>query len=338
MATDRDAGAPEKALRQLIVGAWIAQAIYAAAKLGVADRLRAGPKTAAELAGEIQVHPESLYRLLRTLVAFGVFARRGELFALNPVGELLLSDGPDSKRALAIMMGEEHFRAWGEILYSLRTGKPAFDHLYGENIFDYLAKHPEQAATFDAAMTGIHGRETLAMIEAYDFSSVHTLVDVGGGNGSLLATVLAQYPAMRGVLFDRPHVIERARASLGGLGMLDRVRLVAGDFFESVAAGGDVYLMRHIIHDWDDQRALRILRNCRAVLGPMGRLLVIENVIPDDDQPTFGKLLDLNMLLLPGGKERTEAEYRDLFRQAGLRLTRVIPTAADVSVIEAVAQ
>jgi hypothetical protein len=235
---------------------------------------------------------------------------------------------------MAVMMGEEHYRAWGEILYSLRTGRPAFEHLYGQPLFEYLAEHPEQARTFDAAMTGVHGPETRAMLDAYDFAGVGTLVDVGGGNGSTLCAVLLDYPAMRGILFDRPDVVERARADLQAAGLAGRCATVGGSFFASVPPGGDAYLLRHIIHDWDDEQALTILRNCRRAMKPGARLLVVESVIPPVNEPSFGKLLDLTMLIMPGGRERTEAEYRQLYSAAGFRLSRIVPTERDVSVLE----
>jgi hypothetical protein len=280
---------------------------------------------------------EPLFRLLRALVGLGVFKKdASDRFALTPMGELLRAGDPDSKRAMAIMIGEEHHRAWGELLYSLETGKPAFDHVYGEPVFDYLAKHPEAGANFDAAMTAIHGRETAAMIEAYDFSGIEHLIDVGGGNGTLLSMLLARYPSLRGTLYDLPHVVDRNRVKLREAGIADRCRAVGGDFFQNVPTGANAYLMRHIIHDWDDERSIAILDNCRRAMADGGRVLLIEIVLGDDLKSNFGPMLDLNMLVMPGGKERTAAEYRQLFGAAGLKLARIIPTTADVSVIEAV--
>src|SRR5262249_28867669 len=277
----------------------------------------------------------SLYRLLRALASIGIFAEDPDgRFRLTPLAECLRSDVPGTQRPAALLMGGEHYRSWGEFLYSVRTGRTAFDHAYGMPVFDYLAVHPEQAEVFDAAMTAIHGAETGAMLAAYDFSGVGTLVDVGGGNGSLLCAVLRQYPSMHGVLFDRGHVVERARPNLRAAGVEGRCRAVAGSFFESVPPGGDAYLLRHIIHDWDDEQSLRILRNCRRAVGGQARLLIVESVIPPGNEPSFSKWLDLNMLVVPGGLERTEAEYRDLLQQAGFRLVGVVPTAMEVSVIE----
>jgi hypothetical protein len=326
---------PQRILAQMISDGWVAQAVYAAAKLGIPDLLQAGARTPADLAAATGTHARSLYRLLRALASFGLFVEKPDgTFALTPLGAGLTSAAPGSQRAVAILAGEEQHRAWGEILYSLRTGKPAFEHVYGQPLFAYLAEHPEQARTFDAAMTGVHGPETRAMLNAYSLSGVRTLVDVGGGNGSTLCGVLARYPGLKGVLFDRPDVVERARANLDAAGLADRCTTVGGSFFESVPPGGDAYLLRRVIHDWDDEQALAILRNCRKAMTASARLLVVESVIPPGNNPSFGKLLDLVMLVMPGGLERTEAEYRQLYRDAGFRLTRVVPTDHEVSVIE----
>ena len=327
---------PAEHLNRLITGYWNTQAVYVAAKLGIADLLTGGPRSADDLAQSTHVDAPSLYRLLRALASLGLFAEDAAgRFSLTPAAECLRSDIPGSQRALAIMSGEEHYRAWGELLYSAQTGKTAFDKLYGMPIFDFLSCNLEQSKVFDAAMVGVHGRETAAMTDAYDFSEIAVLADVGGGNGSLLTTVLQKHPAMRGILYDLPGVAERATANLQAAGLADRCRVIGGDFFDSVPAGADAYLLRHIIHDWDDAKATKILENVRDALSNEGRLLVVEGVIPPGNAPSFGKLLDLTMLVIPGGKERTENEYRSLFHAAGFDLTRIIPTKAEVSVIEA---
>ncbi len=241
---------------------------------------------------------------------------------------------PTRNARLALMMGEEHFRCWGELLYCVQTGQTAFEKLFGKPIFPYLSEHPEQGAIFDAAMVGVHGRESAAMLAAYDFSDLGTLADIGGGNGSTLRAVLLKHPQLRGILFDLPAVVERARSQLAAAGFAERCALVPGDFFASVTGGADAYLLRHIIHDWDDARSIKILSNIRRVLAAHGKLLVVESVIPPGNEPSFGKLLDVNMLVIPGGRERTEQQYRDLYRQAGFALTRIVPTAAEVSLIE----
>jgi hypothetical protein len=327
--------APQQQIAGMITGYWVSQTLYVAAKLGLADLLKNGPRTADDLAQVTATHVPSLYRLLRALASLGVFVeddRQG--FALTPLGECLRGDVPGSQRAMAITSGEEHYRAWGELLYSVRTGQTAFDKLYGLPVFDYLARHPEQAKLFDETMVGVHGRETAAMLEAYDFSGIKVLADIGGGNGSLLTGVLRAYPAMKGILFDMPGVAGRARSTLQAAGLADRCQVVGGSFFESVPGGADAYLLRHIIHDWDDERSTCILRNIHRVLGDGGRLLVVESVIPAGNDPCFGKLLDLTMLVIPGGQERTREEYEQLFASSGFRLTRIVPTKAEVSVIE----
>jgi ubiquinone/menaquinone biosynthesis C-methylase UbiE len=218
----------------------------------------------------------------------------------------------------------------------VQTGQTAFEKLFGQPIFQYLAAHPQQARIFDEGMVGVHGAETKAMLDAYDFSRFATLVDVGGGNGSLLMVTLQRHASLRGILFDRPDVIERARAGVKAAGLENRCTLMGGDFFETAPPGGDAYLMRHIIHDWNDEQCRTILRRCRKVVRPTGKLLLIESVIPPGNDPSFAKLLDLTMLVIPGGMERTETEYRELLASAGFRLERIVPTASVIHVIESV--
>lgn len=322
-------------LDHLISGYWISQAIYAAAKFGIADLLAKGPQTAAQLAAATSTNPDALYRLLRALASVGIFAEgAGRQFSLTPLAEPLRSDVPGSKRALSLMSGDEQFRAWSEIVHSIQTGERAFDKVFGERIFDYLARHPDKARVFDAAMVGIHGRESAAILDAYDFSGIGVLADVGGGNGSQLTAVLQKHPHMKGILFDLPHVVERAKEPLFKAKVLDRCQLVGGSFFESVPAGADAYVLRHIIHDWEEDKALAILRNCHQAMQADGRLLIVESIIPPGNQPFGGKFLDLVMLLIPGGQERTEIEYRELFAKAGFELTKVVSTGTEVSVIE----
>ena len=233
------------------------------------------------------------------------------------------------------MMGEEHFRTWADLEYSIRTGKPAFDKVFGKPVFEHIAGDPRSAKIFDEAMVGIHGQETLAMLEAYDFSGITTLADIGGGNGSLLTATLQRYPKLRGLLYDRPHVVERAKPLIQQAGVADRCAVAGGSFFESIPGGADAYLMRHIIHDWNDQQSKTILSNVRKVIPPNGKLLLVETVIPAGNEPNFAKLLDLNMLVLPGGQERTEKEYRALFDATGFKLNRIVPTKGGIDVIEA---
>ena len=325
-----------------ITGTWVSRAIYAAAKLRIADHLAAGPRSAGEIADTVGVAPRPMYRLLRALADAGVFAQQADgRIRLNPAAELLREDGADSMWAVAIMLGEEQDRCWGDLLETLRTGEPAFERLFGRPIFDYLAARPEQARIFDAAMTGFSGRETRAILDAYDLSGVGTLADIGGGAGSKLAGILRGHPTLRGLLFDLPHVVERARPMLEAAGLSERCDVQGGDFFERAPAGADIYMLGHIIHDWDDARAGRILDNFRRAMSSGARLLLVEYVLPDVDElvgrrGVEGNWLDLHMMVAAGGLERTEAEYRRLFAAHGFRLTRVVPTAGDVSVIEGV--
>ena len=254
------------------------------------------------------------------------------------MAEALQNDVPGSKRALALMSGDEQFRAWAEIDYSIQTGKKAFDKVFGKPVFEYLGDHLDKARIFDAAMVGIHGRESNAVHDAYDFSKIATLADIGGGNGSQLIALLKSHPNMKGILFDLPHVIDRATTQIESAGLSNRCRLVAGDFFQNVPDGADAYFMRHIIHDWEDEKSLTILRNCHRAMPAHGKLLLVESVIPPGNEPFGGKFLDLVMLLMPGGKERTRNEYQTLFEKAGFTLSQIVPTSTEVSIIEAVKQ
>lgn len=330
---------PQDQLARLMSGYWYTQAIYVAAKLELADLLRDQPRTADELAVATQTNALSLYRLLRALASLGIFAEDAAgRFRLTPLAEGLRSDVPGSLRALAIVRGEWQYEAWGQLLHSIRTGQSAFEKLYGQPLFDYLAEHPEHGKLFDAAMTGVHGRETAAMLDAYDFTGIGTLADLGGGNGSVLMALLQQYPSLQGLLFDLPGVAARARLALEAAGLAGRCRVEAGSFFDAVPAGADAYLLRHILHDWDDARSAAILHNCRQAMGVKGKLLIIEGVVPPGNEPSVSKFYDLAMLVLPGGKERTEDEYRRLFEAGGFRLQRIVPTRSWISVIEGVPQ
>lgn len=320
---------------QLLSGYWISQALYVVAKLRVPDLLKDGPKGADDLALVTKSHSKSLYRLLRALTSVGVFVQDDAgRFASTPLADCLRSDLPGSQRSLAIMLGEEQYQAYGQLLYCVQTGKMGFDKVFGMPVFDYLQQHPEQAKDFDLAMVGIHGRETAAMLDAYDLTGIGCLADIGGGNGSVLSAVLQKYSNMRGILFDLPGVAERARANIEASGLAGRCQVVGGSFFEAVAPGADAYLLRHIIHDWDDAKALTILRHIHQAMKADGKLLLVESVIPPGNEPSFGKLLDLTMMVVPGGAERTEVEYRKLYEAAGFRLTKIVPTRAEVSVIE----
>lgn len=329
---------PEEVLMKMIAGSFVSQALYVAARLGVADLLAEEPRDPSELSAATGAHAGSLYRMLRALASVGVFSERADgKFELNATAHLLRRDAHGSLRDTAIMFGEEwHWRVWGSAYDSVRTGETAFAGVHGSDIFPYFAANQEAARVFDRAMTSLSHTAAAAVAEAYDFSGTATLADIAGGHGTLLAGILRANPAMRGVLFDQPQVIAGATERLAAEGVAGRVELATGDFFAEVPAGADAYLMKYIIHDWDDERALAILANCRRAMPDGARLLLVETVIAEGNAPHFGKLLDLEMLLFTGGRERTEAEYRALLARAGFRLTRVVPTRSPLSIVEAV--
>jgi SAM-dependent methyltransferase len=326
----------EQILNRMIVGSWVTQAIYVASEIGIADLLASGPRSAVELARETGAHGASLYRLLRALASVDLFREdeKGR-FSLTPLGTLLASDAPGSKRSLARMAGAEFYRSWDGLLSSVKTGAAAFDQVFGDSFIQYMRANPDRWRIYDDAMTGIHDAETIPVLDAYDFGSFRTIVDVGGGNGMAIAAALRRHPGARGVLFDLPDVVERARQVVADRGVSNRLRFVGGDFFQSVPPSGDAYLLRHVIHDWEDGDAVAILRNCREAMQSGGRVLVVETVIPSGNGPCFGKWLDL-MMLVVGGRERIREQYDSLFSAAGLRLARVVPTAHEVSILEGV--
>lgn len=329
---------PHAQLIQMAAASWVAAVVYAAAKLSLADHLAAGPRSAVDLAGPTGTHAPSLHRLMRTLAGLGILTERdGQRFALTTLGEALKADAPGSARATLIAFcGPAFWRSWEEIIYSLQTGKPGFDKAVGMPVFDYLAQHPEEASYFSEAMVGFHGAEPPAVARAYDFSPIETLVDVGGATGNMLAAILSAHAAPRGILFDRAHVVSEAPALLEARGVAARVTIEPGDFFQGVPAGGDAYLLSHIIHDWNEDQCLTILGHCRTAMKPDGRLLIVETVLPPGDTPHQGKVQDMVMLVVPGGQERTEAEYAALLGKAGFRISRVVPTDSVVSIVEAV--
>ena len=328
---------PNIELLQLIVGKWALQAIYAAAELGIADRLRDGPRASADIARECATDDDATYRLMRALSNIGVLEERdGRAFALTDMGQFLRADVPGSLRGFARFVGyAPTWAAWGETLHSVRTGQPGFEHVFGENAFEYFAKHLDESAIFDEAMTSISTVESQAVAATFDFSGISTLADVGGGRGFLLATILRENPSMRGILFDLPHVVVGAPPLLREHGIESRVRVEGGSFLETAPEGADAVIMKHILHDWNDDDSIRILQNCHRVLPKGGRVLVVEALVPPPGQQGWAKLLDLEMLVLtPRGRERTEPEYAALFGKGGFRLTRVVPTLSPASVIE----
>ncbi|HKQ79899.1 MAG TPA: methyltransferase [Blastocatellia bacterium] len=328
---------PPIALLRLTTSCWISQAVYVAAKLGIADLLKYGPKPCNELAEATETDPGSLRRLLRLLASAGVFAETAERqFQLTPVAECLMSEGPNSMRAWATMIGEDwHWRMWGELLYSVRTGKPAFDLVHGMRRSEYFPRNPGSARIFDEAMSGLSASEVGAILATYDFSKYRRIIDVADKNGSLIIPLLKISLEMNAVLFDLPHVIERLKCQIERDGLTERLELVGGSFFQTVPTGGDLYVLKRIIHDFGDEDALAILRNCRKAMSGKARLLIIEMVIPPGNEPSFGKLVDLEMMLI-GGVERTEAEYQTLLVEAGFKPVKLIPTNSPVSIIECV--
>ncbi|MGA5545433.1 methyltransferase [Mycobacterium sp. NPDC051198] len=330
---------PPAAMLELILGAWVAQGVTAAAQLGVADALAGGPLRPDELARRVEANPDALDRLMRALVSEGVFRRtRDGRYALNPLGDTLRTDAPVSIAGMAKFVGSpQHREHWSHLADAVRTGEAVIPKLRGKGAFDYIGSEPELGAIFNDAMTSISELAIAPVVAAYDFSRFGTIADVGGGHGRLLAAILQATPQSRGVLYDLPQVVDGAPAMLGKYGTADRVRVIPGSFFDSVPAGADAYVMKNIIHDWPDAEALSILRNVRAAATPGTTLLLIEGVIPDHDREFLGKWTDMEMLIGIAAKERTEDDYRKLYQEAGFRLTRVVETASPFSVVEGTA-
>jgi hypothetical protein len=334
-------GCPQ-AIVQLATAYRVSQAIYVFTKLGIADLLTDEPKTADELARAAGAHAPSLYRLLRALTAAAVVSEPSPAtFALAPSGKCLRRDAPDSVRSTVLLFGSENFwTTWGDLLHCVRTGETAFSHLFGvAGTFDYLRSRPGDAALFNAGMGNVAALTANSILAAYDFASARVLVDVGGGQGALISAILKAHPNVRGILFDLPPVAGAAQDALERAGLADRCETIGGDIMVSVPAGADIYLLSRVIHDWDDEKSIRILRNCRAAMMPSSRLLLAERIIPEvivpDAHAQTQFLADLNMLVRNGGRERTDAEYGILLAAAGLRLTRTIPAGTEIGLIEA---
>ena len=332
---------PNAQLLQLVLGMFISRSLAVAADLGVADLLKERALGVQELARLTNSNPDGLYRVLRALTAVGVFEARAEqCFANNELSTLLRADVQGSLRADALWFSDvSGWTAWGRLDHSVRTGKPAFDEVFGSDCFTWLESHASSFASFHQAMTSLSAASGSAVAAAYDFSGVRKLVDVGGGHGTLLSMIVERFPDVKGVLFDRPVVIQSAGDLSRAGGHAADIEAIAGDFFEAVPAGADAYLMKHIIHDWDDEHCVRLLSNCRRAMAPGGRVLIVEFVLSDRPDGALTKLIDLEMLVMtPSGRERTEQEFSSLLARAGLILTRLIPTASPVSVIEAIAR
>jgi SAM-dependent methyltransferase len=326
---------PQMSLDEMVNGARYTQLLYVAAKLGIADLLKNGPRSPDDLAQSIGANRRNLYRVLRALASLGVFAEnRDGKFELTAKAEPLQSDVPGSLRATAIIYGEEWlYRPWGGLLDNVKADKPAFDRIFHMGFWEYLASNPEAGKAFDQAMTSRSARELTAVLSAYDFSSISKIVDVGGGQGQLISAILKANPDMRGILFDLPSVIEGSRGLLESEGVRDRCELVGGSFFESVPAGGDAYILQAVLHNWNDSNATVILQNCRRAMGDNGRLLIVDNVLSTGNESSPSKITNINMMVTLGALERTESEFRALLDAAGFRLTKVIPTQAR-SIIE----
>jgi copper chaperone CopZ len=321
----------------LLNGAHAAGAVSCLTQLGVPDLLESGAKSAPELAKQLDVHPDRLYRLMRATSCVGVLAEGPDgKFSQTPMSAVLCKNARPSLRGLAIMGGRDwHARGWSHLEYCVRTGKQALDEVYGMPIFEFFTQNAEEAEIFDEAMTGLSTIDSPAVTDAYNFDGINTIVDIAGGRGLLLATILQRHPNMRGTLYEMQHVLEGAKA--GPLQpVMNRCTLASGDMFSSVPAPTDAYIMKHIIHDWPDEQCLQLLKACRKGVNPGGKLLVVDCVIQPGNEFSPSKFLDVQMLIFPGGRERTEPEFRALLAAAGWKLTRIIPTAAVDSIVEAV--
>jgi SAM-dependent methyltransferase len=337
VASERPAAPnPTQVMMQFITGYWMSQAVGVAAQLGIADAVASGSRTSNELGNAVGADPSSLYRLMRLLASIGVFEQQSDdCFALNPLGETLLSVGPGSVRNFAITeTAPGHWLPWGRLVDSVRTGQPMTRETLGMELFDWYAQNPDEAGFFTAAMGNLSALAAGELVRVYDFSNAQKVIDVGGAHGILLEAVLLANPDAQGILYELPHVIATAGENLDPR-VKARCELIGGDFFKSVPKGGDLHLLKQIIHDWDEDRAARVLANCHHALAPAGKLLLVEMVVPADNRPDFAQAMDLNMLAILGGRERTEAEYRALLEASGFKLERVIATHSPFSVIEA---
>ncbi|MCC6748861.1 MAG: methyltransferase [Deltaproteobacteria bacterium] len=321
---------------QMATSKMLSQPLYVAAKLGIADLLVDGPLSVESLAQKTKTHADSLYRVLRALASVGVFEENeGRTFRLTPKAETLC-DRPGSTRGMVLWFGDPaHHRAWENLLYSVYTGKPGFDKAHGKPVFQYFMENRELSEIFNQAMTGNARNIHAAVLEAYDFAPIKVLYDIGGGHGHLMAQVLAKTPGLKGGVFDLPHVVEGARKDLASAGLDARCECFGGDFFAGVPGGADAHIMSFILHDWSDDECVKLLGHCAKALPVGGRLLVMENVVAPGNAPSFGKLIDLEMLVMTTGRERSQAEFAQLFARAGFALERVVPTKSPVSLLEA---
>jgi len=311
--------------------------VYMAASLNLGARLAEGPRSSSELAAELKLYPPYLYRLLRAIAGEGILTEVEEgVFGLTEMGECLKPDHPDAACAsILAACSPAIIAAWEKLPEALTSGATGFHLAHGKNLFEYLAEHPQLSTQFNQSMTGVFGREPVLVAEAYDFSVFGSIVDVGGNNGNALSLILNRHPGPRGLVYDQPHVITEAESLLAERGLSNRITIQAGNFFESVPAGFDCYILSHIIHDWDDIKSIQILKNCRQGINPDGKLLILEWVLPEGDAPHVAKVVDINMMMLTGGEERTGRQYGRLLEKAGFHLTRIIPTESECSIVEA---
>ena len=328
---------PHAQLVQMGTAHWMSHVLYVAAKLSLADHMAKGRTRVDDIATSTKTQSPTLGRFLRTLGHLGLVIEDGTgHFTLTPLGEALKTGAPGSARAAILTLASPWMtNGWTRLFESVQTGKPGLEQALGIPIFDWLAQHPEEASLFSETMVSFHGAEPAAVAAAYDFSAMNTVIDIGGATGNLLAAILGRYPGLRGILYDLPHVVRDAPALLQARGVADRATITSGSFFDGVPSGGDAYLLSHIIHDWTEAQCLTILGHCRRAMAPASRVLIIEMVLPSGNAPHPGKMLDMMMLVGPGGQERTEPEYATLLSKAGLRLTKVVPTDSAVSIVEA---
>lgn len=339
MAERMDGAAAASRLMEMTIAHWGGELLLQAAEMSLADKFDGSePRTAAELAAEYGMRHRELYRYLRALTGLGLLEFAGkDSFRLTDLGVALRTGSPGNARSAVIaLIGDMVKPAWKEFDHGLFTGDTGFEKAHGMGLFEYNRANPGMAQLFSETMVGFHGREPPAVAEAYDFSGIGSLVDVGGATGNMIGHVLSRHPKMKGVLYDLPHVVADAPQLLEAHGVADRVTIESGSFFERVPGGHDAYLMSHIIHDWDDGENATILKNVREAMKPDGKLLIVEMLLPEGDDPHMGKMLDMMMMLVPGGEERTPSEYAELLAPNGFRVERVVPTASAVSVVEAV--
>lgn len=328
---------PLARMLQIITGYWVSQAVGTAARLGVPDQLADGPRKSSEVAKAVGADPQALFRLMRMLASIGVFTvdKQGR-FGLTPLGDTLRSSVPGSVRNFAVAeTAPGHWQPWGKLDEAIRTGKPMCKPALGMELWDWYSTNPEEGEYFNGAMGDLSAAVSDEVVRIYDFTKFQKVVDVGGAHGILLAAILRANPKMRGILFDLQHVTATAGESLKTQGIGQRCEVVTGDFFASVPPGADIHVLKQIIHDWSDTECTTILRNCHHALKPNGKLLLVEMVVPPDNSPSMAQAMDLNMLVLLTGRERTESEYRDLLAAGGFKIERVIPTHSPFSVIEA---